>query len=86
MPWLPVAGASMLAYAAISLGCNVGQFASEITPKLSTFAKQQQLITEQTRMGTAFAETDDTLAYIGAVLFPTVAFQHNHHRWPCCTQ
>jgi hypothetical protein len=44
------------------------QFANEATGKISSFGKQQQLITESTRTGMLYAETDDTLAYIGASL------------------
>ena len=40
------------------------KFAEEATAKVTGMAKQQQLVTEQTRMGMIFAETDDELAYL----------------------
>ena len=40
------------------------QFAQEASAKVTAMAKQQQLVTEQTRMGMVFAETDDELAYL----------------------
>ena len=39
-------------------------FAQEATVKVQGMAKQQQLVTDQTRMGMIFAETDDDLAYL----------------------
>ena len=39
-------------------------FAQEAMAKVTAMAKQQQLVTEQTRMGMIFAETDDELAYL----------------------
>ena len=40
------------------------QFAQEAGTKVTGMAKQQQLVTEQTRMGMLFAETDDEMAYL----------------------
>ena len=39
-------------------------FAQEASAKVTAMAKKQKLVTEQTRMGMIFAETDDELAYL----------------------
>lgn len=39
-------------------------FAQEASAKVTAMAKQQQIVTELTRIGMIFAETDDELAYL----------------------
>ena len=43
------------------------QFSDGVMDKLNKMDSNQALIVEQTRMGMVFAETDATLAYIGAL-------------------